>query len=221
MKLKTSFLDKRVYITSDTHYAHKNLCRGATAWNLERAEDSVRDFDTLEQMNDAIVNGINSEVGQDDILISLGDWSFGGFENIKKFRERIWCKNIILILGNHDHHIEANRDNCRDLFDSVYDGIVELEYTFKSANCNGLDTKKFVLSHYPIASWNGMNKGVMHLHGHVHFNKNMKFAGGRAMDVGMDGNDMKPYDLFKVIKLLQDRPIKSMFKFDHHNQEVK
>jgi calcineurin-like phosphoesterase family protein len=76
MKLK---LDptQRLYFTSDTHYNHTNICRGVTRWT--DAEDVTRDFKTLDQMNDRIVAGINTEVGQDDILFHLGDWSFGGF----------------------------------------------------------------------------------------------------------------------------------------------
>jgi len=31
-------------------------------------------------MNDTLVNNINEMVGENDVLIHLGDWSFGGFE---------------------------------------------------------------------------------------------------------------------------------------------
>lgn len=129
-KLET---DKRVFITSDTHYGHKNLCRGVSAWDANRSQDSVRDFDTLDEMNDQIVHKINAVVGEDDYLIHLGDWSFGGFENIKKFRDRIVCKNILLVLGNHDHHIENNREGTQDNFLKVFDGILDLEVRVRSS----------------------------------------------------------------------------------------
>lgn len=114
--------NKNVFITSDTHYGHSNICRGTTNWRLPDGSipiDQTRDFETIEKMNDTIVNNINSMVGQDDVLIHLGDWSFGGFDNIKKFRERIICKEIHIILGNHDHHILNNKENVRELFTSV------------------------------------------------------------------------------------------------------
>ena len=65
-----------VWIFSDPHYNHKNICRGVTAWRLPDGSvpiDQTRDFNTIEQMNETIVNNINSVVGQDDILIHLGD----------------------------------------------------------------------------------------------------------------------------------------------------
>ena len=100
------------WITSDTHYFHTNICRGITNWRTSNGEipiEQTRDFKTLEEMNDTIDNNINEVVGQEDVLIHLGDWSFGGFENIEQFRNRLICKNIHLILGNHDHHIDRNR----------------------------------------------------------------------------------------------------------------
>jgi calcineurin-like phosphoesterase family protein len=105
-----------VWITSDTHYNHANICRGTTNWRKPDGSVPIketRDFKSLDIMNDMIVDNINQYVKQDDVLIHLGDWSFGGFEFIRKFRERIICKNIHLILGNHDHHIENNKENVK------------------------------------------------------------------------------------------------------------
>ena len=96
--------EEKVWITSDTHYGHTNICRGVTNWRLPNGDipvNQTRDFLTIDKMNATIVNNINGIVGQDDILIHLGDWSFGGFENIEEFRNRIICQNIHLILGNH------------------------------------------------------------------------------------------------------------------------
>jgi calcineurin-like phosphoesterase family protein len=82
--------DKRkVWVTSDTHFSHGNICRGTTNWRLPNGDipvNQTRDFPTLDKMNDAIVNNINEVVGQEDVLIHFGDWSFGGFENIQLLR---------------------------------------------------------------------------------------------------------------------------------------
>jgi calcineurin-like phosphoesterase family protein len=199
---------QRLFFTSDTHYNHTNICRGVTRWT--DAEDITRDFKTLDQMNDRIVNGINAEVGQDDILFHLGDWSFGGFESIPEFRHRINCQNIHLVLGNHDHHIERNREDIRHIFTSV-NQYVELEVN-KQHN--------FVLMHYPIMSWNKMNDGVIHLHGHVHLPPDRRIGKGKMMDVGVDGNGLDPISLTKVLTLMNNRPVKSGFEFDHHVKRV-
>jgi len=200
--------NQRLYFTSDTHYNHTNICRGTTQWT--DANDLTRDFKTLDQMNDRIVNGINDVVGENDILFHLGDWSFGGFDSIAEFRNRINCKNIHLILGNHDHHIERNKNNIQELFSSV-NQYVELEVN-KQHN--------FVLMHYPIMSWNKMNEGIIHLHGHVHLPPNKRIGKGKMMDVGVDGNGLDPISLTKVLTLMLPQPIKSGFEFDHHIKRV-
>ena len=203
----------KVWITSDTHYGHKNICRGVTNWRLPDGSipiDQTRDFDTIERMNESIIQNINSVVGQDDVLIHLGDWSFGGFDNIEVFRNRIVCQNIHLILGNHDHHIENNRGECQNLFTSV-------------SHYNRLKYKKktFILCHYPIQSWDGLNRGNIHLHGHVHLSTNLRFGKGKKMDVGMDGHpDFGVYNMDEIVKMMGPRDMLSDMNFDHHLDEV-
>lgn len=206
--------DRKVWVCSDSHFAHKNICRGVTEWSLPDGSipiSQTRDFNTIEQMNETIVNNINSVVGQDDVLIHLGDWSFSGVENIKKFRDRILCKEIHLILGNHDTNIEKNRDNVQELFTSV-SHYTKLIYKFKT----------FVLSHYPIQSWDGLNKGHIQLHGHVHLPTNLRFGKGKKMDVGMDGHPtFGVYDIDDIIRIMDKREIASDMLFDHHTDELK
>lgn len=214
-------LDKgrSLFFTSDTHYSHTNICRATTRWN--DAENLTRDFKSLEHMNSELVNNINEVVGENDVLIHLGDWSFGGFENIAEFRNRILCKNIHLVLGNHDHHIERNKENIQELFASV-NHYINLDVRRPSNLRKGeMDKFKFVLMHFPIASWDGMNDGVMHLHGHVHLPPNLRIAKGRAMDVGVDGNGYYPLSLFEVISLLKNQPIKKLeLPKDHHEKRI-
>ena len=106
--------EQRLYFTSDTHYGHSNICRATTRWT--ESDNLTRDFKSLDAMNSALVDRINDTVGQDDILIHLGDWSFGGFENIEEFRKRIVCKNVHLVFGNHDHHIRRNKGLIQTIF---------------------------------------------------------------------------------------------------------
>jgi calcineurin-like phosphoesterase family protein len=205
--------DRKVWITSDTHYGHKNICRGVTSWRLPDGSipiNKTRDFYTIEEMNEAIVDGINSVVGQDDVLIHLGDFSFGGFENIQKFRDRIICKEIHLILGNHDTHIENNKGGVQELFTSV-NHYTRLLYK----------NKTFVLFHFPISSWDSLNKGHIHLHGHVHLPTNLRFGKGKKMDIGMDGHPtFGVYGMGDIIQIMDKREIASDMLFDHHTDEI-
>ena len=210
---------QRLFFTSDTHYGHSNICSGTTNWI--GAENMTRKFSSLDRMNDELVFWINQRVGENDILFHLGDWSFGGFENIEEFRNRIVCKNIHLVLGNHDHHIERNKDGIQRLFSSV-NHYVELDVRRPSEFAKGrMDKFNFVLMHYPIASWNNMNSGVMHLHGHVHLPKHQRIAEGRAMDVGCDGNGLEPISLNEVYSLLDKQPVKKLsLPKDHHEKRI-
>jgi calcineurin-like phosphoesterase family protein len=165
-------------------------------------------------MNAMLVGNINETVRQEDILIHLGDWSFGGFEKIKEFRDKIVCQNVHIITGNHDHHIQRNRDNCQSLFSSV-NKYVELNVKWSKGHA-GNGEANFVLMHFPIASWNDMARGSIHLHGHVHLEPNKRIGPGKMMDVGVDGNNLYPISLSEIITLMDKQPIKSMLTFDHH-----
>jgi len=212
MSFKKLITTGKVWITSDTHFGHKNLVRGVTGWRTQDGQipiDSTRDFQTIEKMNQQLVDNINNMVGQDDTLIMLGDVSFGGFDNIGIFLERLVCHNIHLILGNHDHHIDNDRDYVQKRFLSVQH--------YLEVNIEGKD---FVLCHYPLQSWHGLAKGVIHLHGHLHLPKHRKFGDGKKMDVGMDGNDLEPYSITDIIKIMDKRPIGSEVSDDHHLDDL-
>jgi calcineurin-like phosphoesterase family protein len=218
MKIKLN-QEQSIWFTSDTHYDHKNICASTTNW--VGAEHLTRNFSSLEQMNDKLVDSINNKVSQDDILFHLGDWSFNGFENIRKFRECINCKNVHLILGNHDHHIRRNKDNIQSVFSSVSQ-YLDLEVKWRPYHSKLIadSYERFVLMHYPIASWNGMGDGVIHLHGHVHLPPHQRLADGKAMDVGVDGNNMEPISMEEVLKIMRPQPIaKLTLPKDHHENK--
>ena len=236
--------EQKCFVTSDTHAQHKNIVRGETRWDMDRANNSVRDFNTRDEMDTVMCNNTNEVVMPDDWLIHLGDWSFGGIEQIWEFRKRLNVKNILFVRGNHDHHIYPkskpiyidNHDvavaqqlgipvyrtehknilyvNTQELFTYVtVNPWVKVIYPNMSFN--------FDLFHRPMVSWEKMSKGWMHLYGHLHSKpKDVTNLKGKCMDVGIDGNNMKPWNLMDVIKRLQKREIDSFFRDDHHLKNV-
>jgi calcineurin-like phosphoesterase family protein len=208
-KLLTSGI---VWITSDTHYHHKNICRGVTNWRTQDGKipiDQTRNFKDLDEMDSVIINNINQKVGPNDTLIHLGDVAFGGFEKIGEFLDRLVCKNVHLVLGNHDQHITKNRENIRDRFLSV-SNYLEVS----------IDDVNFVLCHYPYASWNKLGKGSIHLHGHIHFSAKDKWGKGKRLDVGMDGNGYFPYKITEIVHMMDRRQIRSEMDLDHHLDDL-
>lgn len=206
---------QRLFFTSDTHYHHANICLGTTSWGKD--ENHFRDFQTLEHMDQVIVDNINDVVGEDDILIHLGDWSFGGFDKIKEFRDRIICKDVHIVHGNHDHHIRRNKEGIQEIFSSTQD------YLFLNVRKPGEGGRMlkfdFVCMHFPISSWDGLGDGVIHLHGHVHLPKHLRCGEGRHMDVGVDGNNLKPISMEEILTILKDKKkVNLVLPKDHHQK---
>lgn len=203
--------NQNIYFFSDPHYNHKNICRGVTDWKSIR---KVRDFDNLEDMNNKIVENINNLVKETDYLVCLGDWAFGGHKNIEIFRKRINCKNIYLIFGNHDDHIDKNTNNYRDLFTAC-----ESQKILKVSRIEQGRKKNYIfhLNHFPLASWRDMKDGIIHLFGHLHSQAHVKVMKGKSMDIGMDGNNLHPYSLDDLLSILKTKKIlNNVIRKDHH-----
>ena len=166
---------------------------------------NCRDFNTLEDHNNRIVDSINSVVMPEDTLYCLGDFAFSGVQTYFDWRPKLNCQDIHLIAGNHEKPADStfNGRSLSSLFESYT--------TYKEFR---VAKKLLVLFHYPIASWNEMAAGSIHLHGHTHSPPASKFFnGGRSMDVGLDGNNYMPYSLDEIMSIMNNRPTK---KEGHH-----
>lgn len=160
-----------VWFTSDSHYGHRNIVKSLSSWSDKRG---CRDFDSVEEMNDALVSGINAVVAPDDTLYHLGDWNFGGLKNQAEFRSRVVCENIHLICGNHDfNHRSIDPNTVAHGFSSVSD--------YKEIVIKG---QEIVLSHYAFRVWNRQGKGSWHLYGHSH--GQLPELKNKSMDIGVD-----------------------------------
>lgn len=179
-------LDKNVFFTADTHYHHSNIAGPSiSVW-----KEGFRDFDSVEQMDNILAFNINSLVKENDILFHLGDFAWGE-RNVEWFRELIYCKNIYLILGNHDKEIRR-KNKLRSLFTEVYDFGTEVM----------INNVRFVLCHYSMRVWNGSHHNTsICLFGHSHG----KLPGiGKSMDVGVDTNNFYPYSYDDIINKMKN-----------------
>ena len=215
MKLSSN----NVWFTADTHYGHSNIVSGVTNWRNAEGEvpiEQVRDFSSVETMNELMVSNINQHVQASDWLIHLGDWSFGGYDKIEEFREQINCNNVVLILGNHDHHIQRDIPKFRKMFNHITH-YEELKIT------RGNDTNNMlILCHYPIISWNQMHHGSFMLHGHQHLKGEKIFGQGKRMDIGMCGSEeFRPYHMEEIVDLLKNRQFEPYIEHDHHTTKIK
>jgi calcineurin-like phosphoesterase family protein len=172
---------KKIWFTSDWHLNHKNICRGVSSW-----ASGYRDFDTLAEMNDCIIDNLNKVVPRNDCLYMLGDVIFGDKSLLPDFISRINCKEIHLIYGNHDEKIQKNHD---------------FQALFASTACFRevwFGKTLLTLSHYPLYEWkDSPRRYSIHLHGHCHGNLKEAFKALR-MDVGVDTNNFKPYSFDQI-----------------------
>ncbi len=121
-----------------------------------------RGFADTEAMNEYMIERWNSRVKKKDEVVILGDFSFGKAEETTEVLKRLKGKKY-LIVGNHDRFL-GDKDFDRSQFEWI-------EY-YRELSDN---SRKVILSHYPILCYNGQYKMNKHgeprsymLYGHVH-----------------------------------------------------
>lgn len=219
MKLQLT-TKQNIWFCSDPHYNHKQIVRGTSTWP---DSSMLRPFDTLEEHDNYLVSQINKYVKEGDVLFMLGDVAFGEYKNnanisnVRIFMGRINCKNVHLILGNHDTHIRDNNDNLQDLFVSAHHKteIVVIDYPSKE---RGVKPKKqkITLCHYAFRVWNDCSHGSWMLYGHSHNNLNDEYYDGHlTMDIGFDAHpEFRPYAFTEIQTIFTNRS--SILNVDHH-----
>lgn len=185
-----SYSADRVFFTSDTHFGHASIigfCK--------------RPYQSVEEMNDKLVEQWNSVVHSGDTVFHLGDFCFGGLPLWEAIRDRL-NGDIHLILGNHDlRSVNANSYRMRKMFESV-----SMQRLIK---VNG---QLIYLNHYPFLCWGGDSRQqVWQLYGHVHSGPlstsqdlpRLKVCYPTQYDVGVDNNNYTPVsgtDIINIIK---------------------
>jgi len=133
----------RKFVTSDTHFGHERVL-----------DFDERPFETIEEHDQKLIEYWNQVVGPGDTVFHLGDFALykdpaQGLETARQLNGA-----IILVRGNHD-----TSARCKALSERIkVVDYLEIKY----------NKRRFVLCHYPIEVWRGMEHGSIHLHGHCH-----------------------------------------------------
>lgn len=149
-------MHSKIFVTSDTHFGHKNILRYCE-----------RPFDNIEEMNEYLISQWNSRVGVDDTVYFLGDFAMGpGVDD--QFIISILMRlngDLKIVLGNHDQPNKKYKQTGLKRLIYLYKMSIDLLPDIYETSIEGTH---FVMCHYPMSDWNGKFKNSVHLHGHTH-----------------------------------------------------
>ncbi len=165
----------RTFVSSDLHFGHRNIMRFCPATRGHFADVDV--------MREAMIREWNDAVTPEDVTYILGDVAFLPAAEAVQIMRRLNGRKI-LIEGNHDRKL---------LNDPVFRSCFESVHNYLRLNYNG---QMVILFHYPIAEFDQMHRGAVHLHGHLHGNPS-GLEHYRVRDMGYDATG-------RIVTLMDD-----------------
>ena len=174
------------FFTSDLHLGHKSILAYRPM------------FESLAEMNEALIANWNRKVHKNDTVYILGDLSYRSEVPVECYLERLKGKKF-LILGNHD---------ADWLKPSRYEALSQYFCDIKEMHSFKRDKMQFTLCHYPMLEWNGSrygNQSVSYLiHGHIHNKRNeifdyIKAHQPGALNCGVDVNNYEPVTFEELV----------------------
>ena len=167
------------YFTADLHLGHEGIIRFCN-----------RPFDSVSEMDKALILNWNSRVTARDDIYILGDLFHKNKENAEDILKRLKGRKH-LVIGNHDgwlKNIDAGK-----YFVEV-DKMIELK----------MDGIEMALCHYPLLSWPHMHQGGYCIFGHIHNNKEEAGwpfiqANPLLLNAGVDINGFYPVPFSELV----------------------
>lgn len=172
-----------IFFTADTHFDHASII-----------VHTQRPFETVEEMNETLVENWNKVVKPKDTVYILGDFAWK--------RHMHWQGRLrghqILIKGNHDKMSQVALRNFTEVHDIC---------------CRRIDKEYVVMCHYPMLGWRSKAHSSWHFHGHVH-GTTSEHNDVRRCDVGVDAWDFRPIP-WSVLRLKMKHKTKYEAEYDH------
>lgn len=152
------------FFTADHHFGHANIIKYCN-----------RPFDTVEEMDEVLIQRWNEVVRGQDVVIYAGDFTLRN-SYAQELIDRL-KGNKIFLKGNHDKWIKQKR--------YIYHKKIKDHHV--------------AVAHYPMESWQNSCHGSWHLHGHCH--GTMRVIPNR-LDVGVDCHNFYPVAFSQLDGLL-------------------
>ena len=188
--LKLNSSEVTIWFTSDLHFGHRNIIKYCN-----------RPWNTVEEMDEALIHNWNSVVGKNDIVFDLGDFAFASNQRWRELISRLNGKHY-LILGNHDVSRYPG-DSIMDLFEGVEHQMLL-----------DIDGRYVYLNHYPFlcygGAWRNPNNAVYQLFGHIHSGPNSSGKDTDRLvhlfpyqyDIGVDNNNYFPVSWNQIKEII-------------------
>lgn len=138
------------FYTSDHHFHHRNVLRFEN-----------RPFNSIEEMNEKLVEAWNETVEPEDTVRYLGDFSFGGYDKWTSILSQLNGK-IEFIRGNHDKSNLVKRLYKEGYFKKLY----MLGDYIKIRSPKTKNRYQLYLSHFPMEI--GLRPRMFSISGHIH-----------------------------------------------------
>lgn len=164
---------------SDLHFGHRAVI-----------DFEHRPFADVREMDSVLIYFWNSRVTKNDQVYILGDFAFHNEKPYSWYLKQLQGQKH-LIVGNHDTKLLKDSE-AMSYFVSVdfYREVTDSQ-------------KHIVLSHYPIAEWNGFYHDTYHIYGHIHKRVDGAFQYmkqfDRALNAGACINNYTPCSLHELI----------------------
>lgn len=167
-----------IFLISDTHFGHANILKFT-----DNNGNKLRNFSSVEEMDEHMVERWNSVVRPHDHVYHLGDFSMRP-EHIKVASRLNGHKR--LVLGNHDQ-----------AYMRFY--VPYFEKIFSTRRLHS-----FLLSHIPVHP-ESIGKHTANVHGHVHNNVPQGHFGPRYYNVSVEVIDYTPISLEDLKMRIKDQ----------------
>lgn len=190
---------RKTFFTSDLHFFHANILKYTN-----------RPFNTVDEMNEALIANWNSRVSKSDIVWIIGDFAFADEERVV---------NVITRLNGEKHFVIGNHDKMFKKYDFkqelkkhnfiVHSALEEI-YVTDAAHPQG--KQHIVLCHFAMRVWNKSHRGSWHLYGHSHGTM-PDDLNSLSTDVGVDRWNCAPVEYTELKELFSTRKFVAV---DHH-----
>jgi len=169
---------KNLFLVADEHYSHKMTNRY-----------SNRPFNSVTEMNEALINNHNNVVTDRDLTIHAGDFTFE--KHIDKVEQLISSLNgtHIFLKGSHDYW----QKSINKKYNIFFNQILEVQHS----------SKYIVICHYAMSRWPRSHYGSYLAFGHSHGHYTNQ---GKSWDVGVDNNNYFPVAIKKFIEIMEKLP---------------